>query len=73
MVDAFVRYWIGDITEKRVREIIGDEEFERFKQDATTKAWKQYSGTAALILLASAGVGYVIGTSRQRPKHRKRR
>ena len=59
--EAFVRWYIGDLTEERAKEILGDEEFEAFKKKAIDKAWKDYVPTALISLLAAFGIGYFIG------------
>jgi len=70
---ALVKWYVGDLTEDRAKELLGEDEFNEFKEKATQKAWNQYAPTAAITLVGSFGVGYLVGQSGRTKANNKRK
>lgn len=69
---AFVKWYVGDLTEERAKELLGEDEFNEFKEKATQKAWEQYAPTAAITLVGSFGVGYLVGQSGRKTSNKRK-
>ena len=54
--DAFAKWWVGDLSEERAREMVGDEEFDAMK----AKAVAEYVPTIAAFDAFSMVIGYYL-------------